>query len=102
MTFLSLDFLFSELQSSFDVRAEKADGSIVNLTVNGTVDEYEVWENVSFASSLENVISVTFDGQNSLTQYDNIVVNAVPIPAGVWLFGSGLGLLGWLRRRQTA
>ena len=29
-------------------------------------------------------------------------VSAVPIPAAVWLFGSGLGLLGWLRGRQTA
>jgi len=24
---------------------------------------------------------------------------AVPIPATVWLFGSALGLLGWMRRR---
>ena len=28
-------------------------------------------------------------------------VDIVPIPAAAWLFGSGLGLLGWFRRRQT-
>ncbi len=25
----------------------------------------------------------------------------VPVPAALWLFGSGLGMLGWIRRRQT-
>lgn len=34
--------------------------------------------------------------------YDNINVAAVPVPAAVWLFGSGLGLLGWFRRRQLS
>jgi hypothetical protein len=28
-------------------------------------------------------------------------IQPVPIPAAVWLFGSGLGLLGWFRRRQS-
>ena len=32
---------------------------------------------------------------------DNITLQAVPIPAAVWLFGSALAGLGWLRRRQT-
>jgi hypothetical protein len=27
--------------------------------------------------------------------------SVVPIPAAVWLFGSGLGLLGWFRRRAA-
>jgi len=29
-------------------------------------------------------------------------VSAVPIPAAVWLFGSALVGLGWMRRKQTA
>jgi hypothetical protein len=28
-------------------------------------------------------------------------ITAVPVPAAVWLFGSALGLLGWMRRRQN-
>lgn len=28
-------------------------------------------------------------------------IRVVPVPAAVWLFGSALGLLGWVRRRAT-
>lgn len=33
---------------------------------------------------------------------DTITVNVVPIPAAVWLFGSALVGLGWMRRKQAA
>jgi hypothetical protein len=32
----------------------------------------------------------------------NIAVSVVPVPAGVWLFAAGLGMLGWLRCKQKA
>lgn len=31
-----------------------------------------------------------------------VTINPIPVPAAVWLFGSALGLLGWMRRRQIS
>ncbi|MBT8132727.1 MAG: hypothetical protein HKN56_02650 [Gammaproteobacteria bacterium] len=36
--------------------------------------------------------------ESSGMNYDNVSLNVVPIPAAVWLFASGLGMLGWARR----
>ncbi len=49
--------------------------------------------------------SVSFAGVANQILFDDVTFGSVipiPIPAAVWLFGSGLGLLGWIRRRQTA
>ena len=29
-----------------------------------------------------------------------VLIVAIPVPAAVWLFGSALGLLGWIRRQS--
>jgi hypothetical protein len=40
-------------------------------------------------------------GYSQVFEIDNISASVVPIPAAVWLFGSGLGLLGWFRRKTA-
>lgn len=54
------------------------------------------------AIDFSNFASSNFGGASSLDFDTTLSITAVPIPAAVWLFASGLGLLGWLRRRQVA
>ena len=43
------------------------------------------------------------DGWGNYPHLDNVSVSAVPAPAAIWLFGTGLiGLIGFTRRRKAA
>jgi len=43
------------------------------------------------------------DGWGNYPHLDNVSVGAVPAPAAIWLFGTGLiGLIGFTRRRKAA
>jgi hypothetical protein len=71
---------------------------------------------LSFAASLTNaggIIAIEGVGESlcgqecmypavRLRDITSGQISAVPVPAAVWLFGSALAGLGWLRRKQTA
>jgi hypothetical protein len=80
-----------------------------NSTISLQLDSLGTWfDTISFDSSWSDLksVSVTFDNTDNyffnVPGVDNIVASVVPIPAAVWLFGSALAGLGWIRRRKTA
>ena len=80
-------------------RAYSSDG-IIDFTDNGLDD---VWlpdgiltlEFYEFFDDVPNEVDAIWGG----TVTFKVVI---PIPAAAWLFASALGLLGWVRRRNTA
>ena len=57
----------------------------------------------AITSGLQSVV-FTFDTDNPgfRSNATEITVSTVPVPAAVWLFGSALAGLGWIRRKHTA
>ena len=55
---------------------------------------------VEWAFQWDVVLDV--DDQLLISKNLRLEISPIPVPAAVWLFGSALGLLGWIRRRQNA
>jgi hypothetical protein len=58
-----------------------------------------------FAFGVGEIQAIGIDASNGTSDgfgYELVGASVIPIPAAVWLFGSALGLLGWIRRRKSA
>lgn len=59
-------------------------------------------ESTGSGTILARVALTTQTGNNSTAVTALYTLNAVPVPAAVWFFGSALGVMGFVRRRQLA
>ena len=80
--------------------ADDTSGGGASLTFSvGSLTDFD------FLSSDFSSYFLSFDDATSSSVYgewDTVQLTAVPVPAAVWLFGSGLAMLGWVRRRPVA
>jgi hypothetical protein len=67
----------------------------VSQSDTGAFDVTALFGDVAISS-----FTLTSPGWDSF-KIESVTFSPVPIPAAVWLFGSALGLLGWMRRKAS-
>ncbi|MDJ0927493.1 MAG: hypothetical protein QNJ73_07555 [Gammaproteobacteria bacterium] len=80
-------------QLSFNLR--DSTGTMID---NAGLDQLVGLELTDFTSAQLNILTPSSIILGTVTSYS---ATLIPIPASFWLFGSGLGLLGWLKRRAV-
>lgn len=74
----------------------------VTMSADGAYEIlFSAFSGINFAD-IDGIVLHTFDGVSSPDYaISAIEVQIVPIPAAFWLFGSALGLVGWMRRKAA-
>ena len=68
---------------------------------DATTGAFNLWTVASYTGPGGQLL--VSNGINTLSPNTNyLTFSVVPVPTGVWLFGSALGVMGWLRRRTTS
>ncbi|MGI9290957.1 MAG: VPLPA-CTERM sorting domain-containing protein [Gammaproteobacteria bacterium] len=97
----SIDIAIGSLFPSATVSAAFAGGGSIDRSITTAG-----WQTQAFGAGWENIetMVISMNSNSGLDQLgiDNFSASVVPIPAAVWLFGSALAGLGWMRRKQVA
>ena len=111
--------VYDELFEGTDGAGNVADGlallngslldlGVVRVSQDGILDMQINFLYDGFTRSSTYCPNVCYDPSEYVTEFtaDSVAFDygvqssVVPVPAAVWLFGSGIGLLGWLGRRR--
>ena len=68
-----------------------------NLTLNGSLTQ-----STGTSQAGTNAMSITTNADEFGWVVTTTLTTVVPVPPAVWLFGSALGLLGWMKRKSIS
>jgi hypothetical protein len=101
LAFNILSSVYSLSNADFTPTADFIDGSLLGVSylVSGIDPSFAL---VSASGSVlpEDVAYFSYQTVSGDSGFGSLTITSVPVPATVWLFGSGLGLLALIRRKN--